>query len=145
MVTERGAKRMQTKELLKRVNILDNKCWEFQGAKDSKERGIMRWEGEIRLAHRVFFESMLGPLKEGSKLIHHLPKGKCIGPSCCNPAHMKVWREGFPRPDVKLCKKGHVIDENNRITENRKTGVIARCRICRQEAWRNDKRKARQE
>jgi hypothetical protein len=46
---------------------------------------------------------------------------------------------------VKVCKKGHVIDENNRITENRKTSVIARCRNCRQEAWRNEKRKARQQ
>jgi hypothetical protein len=145
MTTERGERRMQTVKLKKLVKVLENTCWEFRGAKDSKGRGMMRWDGELRLAHQVFFEVLFSPVSEGSKLIHYLPKDRCIGAACCNPAHMRVWKEGMPKPlaGLKMCKKGHVIDETNMITENRKGHPIARCRICRQEAWRVDKRRAR--
>ncbi len=145
MPTERGTRRILTNELMKKVTVLESRCWFFNGAKDQDGFGIMRWDGKIRKAHQIFFELLCAPLNEGSKLIHHLPKDKCIGPSCCNPVHMKVWREGFPKPlaRVKMCKKGHIIDESNKVTENRNGGIVARCRICRQEAWKEQKRQER--
>ena len=144
-MTERGDRRKRTTELKKKVTVLESSCWFFSGAKDKDGYGLLWWEGKTRKAHQVFFETLFVPLGEGSKLIHYLPRDKCIGPSCCNPAHMKIWKDGMPKPlaGVKTCKKGHVIDENNMITENRQGHPISRCRICRQEAWRIDKQRAR--
>ncbi len=144
-MTGRGERRKITKELMKRVRVRESKCWVFSGALDKDGFGHMRWDGKVRLAHQVFYEHYFGPVPEGSKLVHPLPEGVCVGAACCNPIHTKVWKPGQPKPGsgVKVCKKGHVIDENNQITENRKSGIIARCRICRQEAWREQKQKAR--
>ncbi len=102
----------------------------------------MLWRARSQCKVTVFFETLFTPLAEGQQ-DYSLPPD--IGPSCCNPAHMKVWKEGMPKPyaGVKMCKKGHIIDENNMITENRQGHPIARCRICRQEAWRIEKRRAR--
>jgi hypothetical protein len=130
-------------ELLAKITELPSGCWFFNGAKDKSGFGLMRWKGKVRLVHRVFWESMCSPLDEGCSLTHRLPKGKCIGTSCCNPAHMRIREKGKPQTKARVCKRGHVINQGNMITENRKNGVSVRCRICRLESGRIYKREAR--
>lgn len=62
------------------------------GAKGKDGFGVIFFAKTTRMAHMLFYESVVSPLASGEKLFHHLPRSQCIGPSCCNPIHMKVLR-----------------------------------------------------
>lgn len=59
-------------------------CWEWQNALNGGY-GAVRMNGRTRLAHRVMYESVFGPLQRNRHL-HH----KCENPLCINPAHLDV-------------------------------------------------------
>lgn len=113
----------------------DEVCWEWLGAVQSAGYGFITG----RLAHRLAYEEMVGPIPEGL-VIDHL----CCNRTCCNPSHMEVVtreensRRGEPnrktrrsggRPDLKArthCKWGHeYTDENTRMS-----GGARICRAC---------------
>ena len=120
-------------------------CWEYLGARDANGYGRIFVAGKERKAQRVFFEVFVGPLPEGARLKHPLSLERCIGSSCCNPAHLKV-EQTFT--DIKfarrICPKGHLIDADNAVIENRGDNLLVRCRACRQQDWRTIKRRNKQ-
>ena len=59
----------------------DTQCWEWRGAKNP--RGYGRVAGHRKMAHRVAYELVCGPIPPG-KLLRH----KCDNPACCNPKHL---------------------------------------------------------
>jgi hypothetical protein len=112
------------------------------GARDVNGYGRIFIAGKERKAQRVFFEVFVGPLPTGARLKHFLPLEKCIGSSCCNPSHLKVEQSfnaiKFAR---RICPKGHLIDADNAVIENRGDNLLVRCRACRQLEWRTLKRR----
>jgi hypothetical protein len=120
-------------------------CWEYLGARDANGYGRVFVAGKERKAPRVFFEVFVGPLPKGARLKHPLSPENCIGSSCCNPAHLKL-EQTFN--DIKfarrICPKGHLIDAENAVIENRGENLLVRCRACRQLEWRTLKRRKKQ-
>lgn len=117
-------------------------CWEYLGARDANGYGRVFVAGKERKAPRVFFEVFVGPLPKGARLKHPFSPERCMGSSCCNPAHLKI-EQTFN--DIKfarrICPKGHLIDADNAVIENRGRSLLVRCRACRQLEWRSLKRR----
>lgn len=104
-----------------RLVLGEQGCWFYQGAKNRKGYGNVRWDGRTRLLHRVVWERVHGPVPSGL-VLHHV----CRQRACCNPAHLQ------PVPNAEnrlldrhpLCQKGlHQMSEENRTREGR-------CREC---------------
>lgn len=59
-------------------------CWNWVGAKLRSGHGAVRVGGQTKLAHRVFYEHLVGPIAAGL-LAHHI----CKNPRCVNPRHIR--------------------------------------------------------
>jgi hypothetical protein len=106
-------------------------CWIFQGAKDRSGYGRVFVEGREVKAPRAYFEAFVGAVPADTKLFHYLPPENCVGPSCCNPAHVRVKRPRKWKPAIKVCSKGHIINADNSYVEMDGTKLKVRCRICK--------------
>jgi len=117
-------------------------CWVWLGAK-SKGYGSFYYSREkTRLAHRLAYLALRGPIPEGKELDH-----LCRNSSCVNPAHLEVVthhenciRGVGPATNRKLqlakthCPKGHSYNNRNTYYYRRKTHVNRGCRQCRRQA-----------
>ena len=71
--------------LQKRLLILSNGCWEFQGYRDRDGYGQIGAGSPCRMirAHRVMWEIVFGPIPDGLDVLHI-----CDNPPCCNWRHL---------------------------------------------------------
>lgn len=61
-------------------------CWVWIGSISRKwGYGGVRVDGEMKLAHRVAYELLIGAIPEGMQLDH-----TCHNPACVNPIHLRV-------------------------------------------------------
>lgn len=108
-------------------------CWEWTGARDPKGYGYARNPHGTRMAHRIVYEALVGPIPDGL-VIDHL----CRNPSCVNPDHMEVVAQGenvargtsrIPDNAVKThCPAGHEYTPEN--TYYTKANGYRACRKC---------------
>ena len=70
--------------IIARVHIItETGCWEWAGARDHTNYGLVtRSSGESR-AHRLAYTLFVGPITYGQLVCH-----KCDNPPCCNPNHL---------------------------------------------------------
>lgn len=101
------------------------------------------WEGgRFRKAHIVAYEALVGAVPEGLELDHVKARG-CIGPLCCNPAHLEpvthaenvrrgdaTWVAGLRQRGKTHCPRGHAYDEANTKVTRTKIGSGRACRAC---------------
>ena len=86
------------------------------------------------MAHRLSYETFVGPIPDGKELDHVCGVRRCVNPSHLEPVthHENVLRG--KRLLRGVCRKGHTIDEAN--TRNVRTLVKGKlyhsaiCRIC---------------
>lgn len=60
-------------------------CWLWTASTNSHGYGRIRVNGRYRLAHRLAWEMMTGPISDSMELDH-----RCGNPSCVNPDHLRV-------------------------------------------------------
>lgn len=60
-------------------------CWEFNGAKQSFGYGTVMHDRVRYLAHRLAYETWVGPIPKG-----HVVRHKCDNPPCINPEHLET-------------------------------------------------------
>lgn len=65
-------------------NVTHTGCWEILGGKKSGGYGVIQYQGQSVAAHRLSYETWVGPIPEGL-LIRH----KCDNPPCINPDHLE--------------------------------------------------------
>lgn len=118
-------------------------CWLWIGAVSKVGYGTI-WENRrTRLAHRVAYEAIVGPIPPGMTLDH-----QCGVRCCVNPAHLRPasYRENVLRSDTpasrnlakRECKHGHALSTDNLYVTP--SGQRA-CRVCLRRA--DEKRRNR--
>lgn|SRR5215469_7516285 len=107
-------------------------CWIWRGS-------LRKGYGQIlgRMAHKVIYEEMIGPVPNGLQLDH-----LCRNRNCVNPYHLEpvTARENLMRGKTlaaanaskTACSRGHAFTEEN--TYWRKDRLGRNCRICRYES-----------
>lgn len=88
----------------------DCDCWIWTRYCDPLGYGHVNVDGQMKLAHRVAYELLIGPIPEG-KESHHV----CENPSCVNPAHIEPLtptEHGLTRRK-NHCANGHAYTEAN--------------------------------
>ena len=103
-------------------------CWLWTACVNKKGYGQVGIGGrEKRLAHRVLYEAMVGPIPDGLELDH-----LCRTPACVRPGHLEpvTHAENMARGAHSLkthCPKGHEYTEaNTRLGR----GQGRKCRTC---------------
>lgn len=145
MTTRNRAVKSHRERIESRIYVrLDSGCWEWLGVIAPNGYGMLgigrRSLGEKRTAyaHRLSYETFVGPIPAGHDL-DHLCRNRC----CCNPAHLEpvTRRENNLRGDGPAilsalngskthCKNGHAFTPEN--TRMRPTGG-RECKECRRQ------------
>lgn len=108
-----------------------DECWLWLGNK-TRGYGAFRVDPRhSRMAHRIAYELLVGPIEDGLQLDH-----LCRNASCVNPAHLEpvTSRENIVRERAARghCPKGHPYDAANTSV----WGGRRYCRTCRNAARR---------
>jgi hypothetical protein len=106
----------------------------------------------MRMAHRVAYELLRGPIPDGWEL-HHL----CENKACVNVDHLVAvtralhewitWAlhycQASPAPETRHCPQGHVLDRANVYVRSRRGGRV--CRTCNLQSKARDRARRRGE
>lgn len=65
--------------------IEESGCWNWTRALQNRGYGYVAFNGKMRLAHRVIYELLVGPIPSDKEL-HHV----CHNRRCVNPEHLKL-------------------------------------------------------
>lgn len=119
--------------LAERVHVELNGCWSWTGTSNSMGYGTAytTWSPE-KLAHRLVYTQLIGPISEGLVLDH-----LCRRPPCVNPDHLDPCSRGenVVRGDtvfaalarVTVCPHGHEYTPENTVVTRAGT---RRCKAC---------------
>ncbi len=115
--------------------VVGTGCWSWLGQHNVQGYGRVKGlEGKPRMAHRVAYELLRGPIPAGLTLDH-----LCRNTSCVNPWHMEpvTGRVNTQRHFAQQthCKYGHSLDDAYVRLSGRRMGH-RRCRVCMGESNR---------
>lgn len=125
-----------------KVAVQPNGCWLWTSAKNPQGYGSFWKSGTHRLAHRVAYGALKGPIPDGSDVRHD-----CDNPPCVNPDHLRtgtrsdnmrdcVERGRNPYAAKECCSQGHSFSEENTYVLHIGARSRRTCRICQREAVR---------
>lgn len=123
-----------------KIEFDESGCWLWTGYKHADGYGLVKVDGKNRLAHRVVYEMLVGPVPEGLELDHLCRVRACVNPDHVEPVtHAENMRRsdslrfGWHR-EVTHCPQGHAYDEANTYQRPDRPGRI--CRACGRERAR---------
>lgn len=64
-------------------------CWLWTGTGDRGGYGQLKIKGQTRMAHRLVYELLVGPIPKGLQLDHRCYVRKCVNPDHLNPVTTK--------------------------------------------------------
>ena len=119
------------------VEMNDNGCWDWMGAKNKKGYGSLSYQNKTTIAHRLSYSLFVGEILNGLHVLH-----RCDRPNCINPNHLflgtdldnsndKIYKGRFvacygeDNGNSKLTDD-HVLDIKNKIKNGFSFASIAR-------------------
>jgi len=129
---------------LKKVQVLENDCWQWQGGKNTKNYGRFTYDDKLQPAHRFSYLYFYNEIDK-TLTIDHL----CKNHSCVNPLHLEqvTLKENILRGNgVSVvnskkthCPKGHELyGDNLYVWKNER-----RCKECTRIRCKEYQRKLR--
>jgi len=113
-------------------------CWLWTGTvrPDGYGLSMARHEVEGKLAHRLVYEAIIGPIPPGLDLDHLCRVRRCVGPTHLEPvttAENVLRGEGFSARNKRKthCSRGHELSGNNmKMISTPKSQNTRRCMAC---------------
>ena len=130
---------MEINELPQRIAEkieVEGGCWLWTAKRSDEGYGYVGLEGRTRIAHRVTYELLIGPIPDGLVLDH-----TCTTPPCVNPTHLEpvtqaenVRRSAPAQKDA--CVNGHAYTPENTYLRPSRGEGRRDCRTCIRERVR---------
>ncbi len=113
-------------------------CWLWTAYTMPNGYGQFRYEGRMRLAHRLSYEWLIGPIPTGLQLDHLCRVRHCVNPAHLEPVTTRInllRGEGFSAANARKthCINGHEFTRDN--TRSWKDSIRI-CRACDRERHR---------
>lgn len=100
-----------------RVTVAANGCWIWK--LDKNEWGYGRTRRPVlgaRLAHRIAWRALVGPIPDDRRVLHNCPGGD--NPACCNPEHLFLGTDADNMQD--MVRKGRNADHRGELSATAK-------------------------
>lgn len=121
-------------------------CWEWQASKNKKGYGRFALAREVKLAHRLSYEAVLGPVPSGLQLDHLCRTPSCVRPDHLEPVSSRVNTMRGQGVAAEFARRTHCGKGHEYTPENLIPGVGHRqCRACFRIKDRDRKRRIRAE
>jgi hypothetical protein len=110
-------------------------CLVWTGARNSRGYSLISVAGKVQLAHRVSYETFIGPIPAGLTIDHVATRG-CVHKDCINPLHLEAVtdlenKRRAPQATKTHCVHDHPLTGDNLIVKKRPSGrTIRNCRTC---------------
>ncbi len=126
------------KRFWSKAHVADNGCWEWTGTKYTQGYGSFIVDGRRCPAHRVAYETLVGPIPEGLECDHLCRNRPCVNPAHIEPVTSSVntLRGDHAQRRKTHCPQGHPYDEENTVHYRGQRG----CRACDRERRREARR-----
>lgn len=135
-------------------DVQDGDCWAWPGARQGNRYGKIGTGRKTIGVHVASYLVFVGPVPDGLYVCHNCPGGD--NPLCWNPAHLWIGtsKENLAdaagkgarigRPQMETCPNGHPLSGDNLAIYRRSNGQPwRRCRTCKNERERQNKRRNR--
>lgn len=116
----------------------DHDCWRWTGFHDACGYGRAFVDGKVRMAHRVAFEFLVGPIPKDKEIDHLCRNRGCVNPLHLQPvSHKENMRRGLAGAHLLAkthCPAGHEYEGNARktfvIDADGTRHQMRACRLC---------------
>jgi hypothetical protein len=123
-------------------------CWVWTGALHNFGYGITSIKAKAVLAHRISYQTLVGPIPDGLHLDH-----LCRNPPCVNPSHLEpvTCKENLHRGPTTMaainrakthCVRNHEFTPANTWVDKRGSRYCRACMAIRQAEGRRRKKRA---
>ena len=129
------------------IEVTDT-CWIWRGTVRPNGYGRVKHQGVLYLAHRLVYESLIGPIPDGLQLDHLCRVRHCVRPTHLEPvtASENLRRSPIAPAGINArkthCVHGHEFTEENTYVDREGYRNCRTCRSATARAWEKNNRKA---
>jgi len=110
-----NAQRARFDEWADRIEFSADGCWVWTGARNNGY-GRIYVAGELKYAHRLVYEALVGSVPEGLHLDHVCRRRDCVRPTHLEPVTPREnQRRGIKGVLTTHCPQGHPYDTTNTL------------------------------